>query len=57
MAVHESKVSVETLRYCRRLIYLRQAEPDLDEPSRTYCEIRLAELDAEIKAKEAERDA
>ena len=70
MAVHESKVSVDTLKWCRGLVVtkLEDAERDRLEAKRgssarwkkdckaTVADFkaRLAELDAEIAAKEAE---
>ena len=56
---HESKVSLETLRFCRGVITERLAEANRvgmkGEAERLRT--RLAELDAEIAAKEAEGDA
>ena len=63
---HESKVSLETLKYCRDLAKgeedewahdLRVSGGKLPRKRLDYCRSRLAELDAEIAAKEAERDA
>ena len=66
MAVHESKVSLETLRYCRELVADKVRLRKLryrHRKCKQYAddlyavEARLAELDAEIAAKEAEKDA